>query len=82
MSSQRTVQVDEIHYLGTDGEDHVAYRGDKVTVAAAGVEHFDWVQSGSADGRWAEFVRSERAAEKAAVVKPTEPPAAAKAAEK
>lgn len=43
--AQRTVLVEFISYRGTDGEDHVGYRGEKVQVAAEGLEHFDFVHS-------------------------------------
>lgn len=51
MSNQRTVLVESISYRGTDGEDHVGFKGDKVTVAADGVDHFDFVQAGTPEAR-------------------------------
>lgn len=65
MSNQRTVLVEQISYRGTDGEDHVAFRGDKVTVAAEGVEHFDISQASSPEGKWAQFLKDNAPAEKA-----------------
>lgn len=76
MSNQRTVLVESISYLGTDGEDHVGVRGEKITVAAAGVEHFDWVQGDSPEGKWAAFVKAEEDSAKPAAK------STAKAAEK
>ena len=65
MSVQRTVLVESISYLGTDGVDHVGHRGDKITVAAEGVQHFDWVQGGSVEGRADAEAKVAAAAEKA-----------------
>lgn len=70
MSHRRTVIVDEVSYRGTDGEDHVAHRGDKIVVAASGIEHFDTFQASSHEGRWAAYL--EQNAEKP---KPAEKPA-------
>lgn len=75
MSEQRTVLVEEISYRGTDGEDHVARRGDKVTVAAEGVAHFDWVHDATP-----EAAQARRDADLAEASKPRK--AAPKAAEK
>ena len=68
MSHRRTVIVEEVSYQGTDGEDHVAHRGDKIVVAASGIDHFDTFQSLSPEGRWAEYLRVNAPAEKAAAV--------------
>lgn len=81
MSHRRTVIVDEVSYRGTDDEDHVAHRGDKIVVSASGIDHFDTFQALSPEGRWAEYLKQnaeaekavEKAAEKAAPAKPTEP---------
>ncbi len=70
MSVQRTVLVESISYLGTDGKDHTAHRGDKITVAAEGVQFFDFVHDGSVEARHAAdeklALEGERAAKKAA----------------
>ena len=79
MSHRRTVIVEEVSYQGTDGEDHVAHRGDKIVVADSGIDHFDTFQSLSPEGRWAEFLRREKEAEKAAA--PVEKPAGPKPSE-
>jgi hypothetical protein len=41
--AQRTPLVSGISYVGADGEGHVTVAGEKVTVAAEDVQHFDWV---------------------------------------
>lgn len=56
MSNQRTVIAEQVSYRGTDGEDHVAYRGDKITVHADGVEHFDTFQASTPEGKWQAFL--------------------------
>ena len=76
MSEQRTVLVDSISYLGTDGEDHVGVRGEKITVAKAGLEHFDFVHEATPEAQGAARLK---AAEEA--VKP-KPSSTAKATEK
>lgn len=76
MSNQRTVLVDGFSYLGADGESHIANKGDKVTVHADGVQHFDWVHDATPEARVvAEAKRvadAERAAKTAAKPDATE----------
>lgn len=79
MSQQRTVLVESISYRGTDGADHIAHRGDKITVAAEGVEHFDWLHDATPEAAQAKRDADAAAAEKAAKAKSAAP---AKAAEK
>lgn len=78
MSNQRTVLVASISYLGTDGESHVAHRGDKITVADAGVQVFDFIHNDTPEFRAAEdakrYAENERSA-KAAAKKADVPPA-------
>lgn len=74
MSNNRTVLVDEISYLGTDGEDHVAHKGDKIVVAAAGVAHFDWVHEATPEAQGAARLKAAEEAGK--------PKSSAKAADK
>lgn len=78
MSEKRKVLVESISYLGTDGADHIGYRDETITVAKAGVEHFDWVHDASPEAKWARMVADAEAA--AAPAKAA--PAAAKAADK
>jgi hypothetical protein len=79
MSEKRTVLVESISYLGTDGEDHVGVRGEHITVAKAGIEHFDWVHDATPE---AQGVARLKAAEEAARPRAAAAPAAAKAADK
>jgi hypothetical protein len=58
--------VDNISYLGTDGESHIAFRGDKITVAAEGVTHFDWVHDATPEAQHAVLAKAAADAEKAA----------------
>ena len=80
MSNQRTVLVASISYLGTDGVDHVAHRGDKITVAPEGLQVFDFIHNGTPEYRVAEdakrYAENERAAK--APKKADPEPAAAK----
>ena len=64
MSHRRTVIVDQVSYQGTDGEDHVAHKGDKIVVSDSGIEHFDTFQASSHEGRWAEYLKRNAPAEK------------------
>lgn len=64
MSEQRTVLVESISYLGTDGEDHVGVRGEKITVAKAGLEHFDWVHDATPEAQGAARLKALSEAEK------------------
>jgi hypothetical protein len=66
MSNQRTVLVESISYLGTDGKDHVAHKGDKITVAAAGVDIFDFFHNDTPEYRIAEEEKRQAANERAA----------------
>ena len=66
MSNQRTPLVSGISYVGSDGESHVTVAGEKVTVAADDVDHFDWVHDGSPEARHAEQAAKAAAGEKAA----------------
>lgn len=75
MSNQRTVLVESISYIGTDGESHVAHKGDKITVSAPDVAHFDWVHDASPEAQHAAAQKLYADAEKPA-------PAAKKADEK
>lgn len=59
----KVVKIDTIHYRGTDDEDHVAHRGDKVAVHKDNVEHFDWVQGDTPDARWDELVKRDQESE-------------------
>lgn len=76
MSESRTVLVESISYLGTDGEDHVGVRGEKITVAKAGLDHFDWVHNDTPEARGAAALAAADAVNKPAK------PAAAKSADK
>jgi hypothetical protein len=76
MSEHRTVLVNEISYRGTDGEDHVAHKGDKITIAADGVAHFDWVHDATPEAVQARRDAEAAAADKASKAKPA-PKAAA-----
>jgi hypothetical protein len=78
MSEHRTVLVESISYLGTDGVDHVAYRGDKITVAAAGVANFDFIHNDTPEYRAAEQEKRNAELEKAAKAAPKAEPAAKK----
>lgn len=73
MSNQRTVLVENISYRGTDGEDHIAFRGDKITVAAEGVAHFDFIHNDTPEFRHAEdqkrYAENEKAAKAPAAKK-------------
>lgn len=53
MSEKRTVLVESISYLGTDGEDHVGVRGEHITVAKAGLDHFDFVHDATEEAQGA-----------------------------
>lgn len=75
MSNQRTVLVESISYRGTDGEDHVGVRGEKVTVAEEGLAHFDWVHGDTPEAQGAARLKAADA-----VMKPK--PAPAKAVDK
>jgi len=66
MSNQRTVLVASISYLGTDGEDHIAYKGDKITVAAAGLDVFDFIHNGTPEYRVAQQAKLDAENERAA----------------
>lgn len=66
MSVQRTVLVESISYQGTDGEDHIANRGDKITVSAAGVDIFDFYHNDTPEYRSAEALKLNAANERAA----------------
>jgi hypothetical protein len=66
LSEQRTVLVESISYRGTDGEDHVAHRGDKITVAKEGVDHFDWIHDATPEARHAAALKAAEEAEKSA----------------
>lgn len=59
MSNQRTVLVESISYRGTDGEDHVAHKGDKITVAADGVAAFDFFHNDTPEYRIAEEAKRQ-----------------------
>lgn len=74
MSNQRTPLVSGISYVGADGEGHVTVAGEKITVAADDVAHFDWVHDATPEAREAKFRSGLAAAEKK--------PVASKAAEK
>lgn len=76
MSESRTVLVESISYLGTDGEDHVGVRGEKITVAKAGVDHFDWVHEATPEAQGAARLKAADEASKA------KPVAAVKSADK
>lgn len=76
MSEQRTVLVESISYLGTDGEDHVGVRGEKITIAKAGLEHFDWVHDATPEAQGAARLKAAEEAAKATKAAP------AKAADK
>ena len=71
--TQRTPLVSGISYVGTDGESKVTVAGEKITVAADDVAHFDWVHDATPEAREAAYRAEVAASEK----KP-----AAKAAEK
>lgn len=77
MSEHRTVLVDEISYRGTDGEDHVARKGDKITIAAEGVAHFDWVHDATPEAVQARRDAAAAEADKPAKAKAAAPKAAA-----
>lgn len=65
MSNQRTVLCESISYIGTDGESHIAHRGDKISVANEDVQHFDWVHDASVEARQAAIDKKIAAGEKA-----------------
>lgn len=64
MSNQRTVLVESISYRGTDGEDHVGVRGEKITVAEEGVAHFDWVHNDTPEAKGAAALKAAAEAAK------------------
>lgn len=64
MSEQRTVLVESISYRGTDGLDHVGVRGEKITVAKEGLEHFDWIHEATPEAQGAARLKALEAAEK------------------
>ena len=66
MSNHRTVLVDGISYLGTDGESHIANKGDKITVAQAGVQVFDWIHDATPEARAVAEAKRVADAERAA----------------
>jgi hypothetical protein len=66
MSNQRTVLVESISYEGSDGESHIAHRGDKISLSDAGAKHFDWVHDATPEARHAAKVKAAADAEKAA----------------
>lgn len=70
MSVQRTVLVESISYQGTDGEDHIAHKGDKITVSAAGVDVFDFFHNDTPEYRSAEALKQHAANERAAKAAP------------
>lgn len=72
MSNQRVPLVSGISYVGTDGEGHVTVAGEKITVTASDVAHFDWVHDATPE--------AQHAAAKAKAESAAKP--AAKAAEK
>jgi len=76
MSEKRTVLVESISYRGTDGEDHVGVRGEHITVAKEGLEHFDWVHDATPEAQGVARLKAAEDAAKAAR------PAAAKSVDK
>lgn len=74
--TQRTPLVSGISFVGTDGEGHVTVAGEKITVAADDLAHYDWVHDATPEARHAADQKKAEAGEKAAA-KP-----AAKVAEK
>lgn len=75
--TQRTPLVSGISYVGTDGEGKVTVAGEKITVAADDVAHFDWVHDATPEARHAAAQKKAEDGEKAAAKAP-----AAKAVEK
>lgn len=53
MAEKRVVLVESISYRGTDGEDHVGVRGEHITVAKEGLEHFDFVHEATEEAQGA-----------------------------
>ena len=74
--TQRTPLVSGISYVGTDGEGRVTVAGERITVAADDLVHFDWVHDATPEARHAADQKKAEAGEKAAAKAP------AKAAEK
>jgi hypothetical protein len=69
VSNQRTPVVSGISYVGADGKGHVTVAGEKITVAADDVAHFDWIHDATPEAREARFRAEVAAAEKAAAPK-------------
>jgi hypothetical protein len=66
--AQRTPLVSGISFVGADGEGHVTVAGEKVTVAAEDVQHFDWVHDATPEAQHA--AQSEVAKGKAVKAEP------------
>lgn len=62
--TQRTPLVSGISYVGADGEGKVTVAGEKITVAADDVDHFDWIHDATPEAREAKFRAEVAASEK------------------
>lgn len=66
MSNQRLPLVSGISYVSADGEGLVTVAGEKITVAADDVTHFDWVHDATQEAQHAAAQKKAEAGEKKA----------------